>query len=64
MIKKTATNSKVKRKKPGSTCCVVNSCLGKIAGVVNILTNYSVHQNALALDMIQVFDGMNYFQSC
>ena len=43
--------------------CVINSCQGKVAGVLFRL-NYSIHQHALALEVIQVVDGRNYFQSC
>ena len=43
--------------------CMVNNCQGKVAGVLFSL-NYSLHQHALALDVIQVLDGWNYFRSC
>ena len=42
---------------------VVNSCQGKVSGVLFRL-NYSIRQHLLALDVIQVLDGRNYFQSC
>ena len=42
--------------------CVINGCQGKIFGVYSDF-NYSMHQHALALDVIQVLDGWNYFQS-
>ena len=38
-------------------------CKGKVNRVLFWL-NYSIHQHALALDVIQVLDGRNYFQSC
>ena len=44
------------------TACVVNSCQGKVAGVL-FRVNYSIHQHSLALDVIQVLDGINYFKS-
>ena len=40
--------------------CVINYCQGKVAGVLFRL-NYSIHQHALALDVIQVLDSRNYF---
>ena len=43
--------------------CVVNSCQEMIAGFLFWL-NYSLRPRALALDVIQVLDGRNYFQSC
>ena len=43
--------------------CMMNSCQGKIAGVFFRL-NDSIHQHAPALDVLQVLDGRNYFQSC
>ena len=43
--------------------CVVNSCLGKVTRVLFRL-NDSIHQPDLTLDVIQVLDGRNYFQSC
>ena len=62
MMKKMATESKAKGRKlnPYATC-MANSCQGK-TGVLFRL--YSIHQHALALDVIQVLDGSNYFLSC
>ena len=42
---------------------MVNSCQGKVAGALFRL-NCSIHQHALPLDVKQVLDGWDYFQSC
>ena len=57
-VKKTAADSKAKGKKPDlHAACLVNSCQGKDAGVTTQFIN------TLALDVIQVLDSRNYFQS-
>ena len=33
-------------------------------GENGIVPPYSIHQHALALDVVQVLGGRNYFQSC
>ena len=57
-MKKVAVDSVPKGSKPADRhmTCMVCSCQGKVAGVIN--------QHSLALDVIQVLDGNNYFQSC
>ena len=64
IMKKTTAELKTKGKKLNSHATyVVNSGQRKDTGVLFGL-NYSIHQHALALDVIQVLDGRNYFQSC
>ena len=64
MKKMAAELFKIKCKKldPQGTY-TVNSCRGKDTGVLFRL-DYSIHLHALALDVIQILDGRNYFQSC
>ena len=65
VIKKEGCRIKKQRYETGSIgYLLANSCQGKVAGVLFRL-NYLIHQHALAMDVIQVLDGMNYFhQSC
>ena len=54
MMKKSTADLKMDPNATG----VLNGCQGTDAGVLFSL-NYSIHQHALALDVVQVLDGTN-----